>query len=351
MDFLPTTVNQIHTNHDWSMSVDSTNIRVKFGFEGLKTGIVPFLRLFGRELRYGTLNRKTFLDMYLHHYRSDLKQLTQINDHSDCDSQKRLAFFLYMVRISVQEPWIYPALISRDLTNRLDQATGMSRSFASLITKELPWEQYPVLLSEEIFRDTSMFEHCDIVTTDRQLHEVLNRDYNKTSEVKPKTNIDFIFKNQNNQPYLRLEYIGNGSYHDDTPVAAKLLLKKFIEWRDKFPKPTVKIWTAWPDLVTNTHNFWQIQLASIDQGLVDVCVNQPAYLESQVRRFHANHRNSMTTDYELWITKPKFFDLVNLLPWMNLDANVFHNNSFDFLLYRADANWVSEVVSVYSHRY
>lgn len=349
MDFLPTTINQVHTNHDWSLAVDSTNIRLNFGFEGLKTGIVPFLRLFGRELRQGTFNQKTFLKMYKHHCVHDLKQLTLLDDNTAWDEQKRLAFYLFMVRVSVEENWTYPALISRDINNRLDQATGMSRAFASLITNPAPWQHYPVLLCEKLFANQDLWEQCNLVTTDRQLHEVLDRDYNKTSDFKPKTNINLKIFNQNNNPYPRLEYIGNGTYHDETPMAAQTLLKKFIQWRNRYSRPTIKIWTAWPDLVRNTNDFWQIQQAGSSADLATQTTERPGLLETAVKHFHANQRNSMTTDYELWIVKPKVFDLATLLPWMNLDANVLINKTHDFVLYRADSEWKSQTVEIHSH--
>lgn len=349
MDFLPLQINQVHTNHDWSMTIDSTNIRVKFGFEGLKTGIVPFLRLFGRELRFGTFNQQFFLSRYQHHLVGYLKQLMMLDGNADWDEQKTLAFYLYMVRVSTKEPWHYPALISRTPSGGLDQPTGMSRAFANLITKAEPWKDYPVLLTEALFCNKDMWEHCDIVTTDRQLHEVLDRDYNQTSPFKPKTNIDFHIKNRHNTPYLKLDYIGNGTYHDHIPPEAQILLKKYMEWRSTFSRPTIKVHAAMPHQVINTDNFWQVESVPLDADLAILAKERSGYLETAVRDFHQNRRSSMTTDYAIWLMSPGKFDLATLVPWMTLDHNVFHDRNYSFLLYRPESEFKSTEISVHTH--
>lgn len=198
MDYLPIKINAIETNHEYSLTVDSAGMRFNFGFEGIKTGIVPLLQTFGKQLRYGHLTKSAFYTRYSHNFNSTIQQLTEANSNCPWVDQSRLAFYLLMCRTALKESWLYPGLISRTPDGDLDQETGMSRAFASMMTQSQPWNHYPVLLLDDCGADIDLFETCEIITSDRQLHQIFKADFQTTSSHKLKTQIYFKIWNYRN---------------------------------------------------------------------------------------------------------------------------------------------------------
>jgi hypothetical protein len=344
-DFVPTQINAGLTNHDECLSIQTDDLRVVFGIEGAKTGIVTMLKTLGGILFYGKMSYTSFINTYNHNWRSHLDYLYNA-DSLDYNLKKRLAFYLMMCRTALTESWQYPALISRDSDGQLDQATGMSRAFATSIVSHDPEQQYPVLMLERTPTPLSLLDNPLLIDTDQKLHEVLaaKLSINQLQKV-----LYFKIWNRQNQPYLRLDYVSNGTWHDEQPLQAQMLMDDFIQWRKKFPKPSVKIYTSWPEQIANTGDYWSWEIAGDTQELAQQCESRPGILETAVKHHHNFHKDKSDSTYTLWIIKNRKFDLINFAPWMNLKHNVLLGNNLDFCLYRPSSDFVTSQVSVYSH--
>lgn len=343
--YFPYRINQAPTNTDYSLNLESVSMSFQFGFEGIKTGIVPLLRTFGKQLYYSKFTEQAFVDSYSHATRTIVKKLCGVDSLSYSDINI-VAFHLLMLRKAQTESWFWPALITRDPSGTLDQETGHSRAFATMLTKPDPWNHYPVLMLEDFGKQPSGLQEPVPIENDAMLHQMFHVDPEVSRGFK-KT-IYFQIVNRNNRPYLRLNYLGNGSWHDTTPQAAQDLFVQYRNWHQKNARPKITVFTNWPGRVANTGNFWDMEISQQSTDLINDAQKRPGILETEVKSFHNRLLTQPQSDqYFLWIVNASAIDLGHLLPWMSVSKNVLIQQNMNWILYRAAPHWNSEVVSAY----
>jgi hypothetical protein len=321
----------------------SGKLKYQVEINNLKKGLVPFISQYG-QLCYGQYTKKEFVDRY-----NTLKELTITNlldaqTLTDWADYKLFstAFYMHMCRIALQQQWIWPALVSR-IDNRLEHTSGNSRLFATGMCKRDPCNNYNVLLLESIERNpASVLQEYQTIVNDQQLHQILNVEYSEECYQPDLVNIGLTVTDSGN---LILSYINNNTFHESVTPETQELWKNFVAWQAKYGiRPTIKIYTDWPELITNTQNAWNVEIAGSSKTMYQT-IFHPGHLENRVRSLH--DENAIDSgSHVMYIIKPRKIDLSELMCWTDLKHTTFIDNDWNFILYRQDQTYSSTFVSV-----
>lgn len=326
-----------------SIQVHSGQVAAVFHFHNLDQGIVDTFRAFDRQLWFGHMHRDTFLySHYLHAKHNSMAALCDIDQQSD--AQKRaLAFSLYLLRSSLNQRWRWPALLNRNPMGIIDQRTGNTRAFASIMLHEKPWENYPILLAEHRDFDVTQVLHDPVlISSDQQLNEIVGVPYDD-SLWDPQVYIYVRMLPAGDLIYPCLDYIGDGTYHDHNPIAGQQILENYAAWRRTYGRPVpLAIYTQWPELIRNQHRMWDVEIVGTTEGmLID---ERRGYAERTVLQYHACPVHEQK--HVLWVVEPRMIDLVDLLCWMDMTHSTYIGQDWDFLLYRQQPEYKNTFIQV-----
>lgn len=294
-----------------------------------KLELSEYINRFGN-LVFGTLRQEIFLQQFNALKKQQIYH--QINSlFDDCGQKQNVQFYMHMMREAQKiSTWRWPGLINN--IDKFHWVNGNSRLFATGITKQDPSKLLNFLILQNFSLPLNTFiENPIIVSNDDILHDILNVSQDDNPWV-PHCEILLSYDVNNNEEILKLSGIKDPSDLTDHNTAGEDLLDDFLKWRARYgQQPTLHIYTNWPELITNTHNAWNLKIiGSIDSFKKTMLY--PSHLERHIRNLH----EETTADHTLIIVEPRPVDVAELLCWVNLTHTAFIANDWSVALYRRD---------------
>lgn len=326
-----------------SLSIRSGGLLANYNFKDITESIVGMLAAFDRRLYYGYMHRDVFLyGQYLNHKEVMMHQMLQ-NTQFTQEHHRHIAFFMFMARVAQNQKWRYPSLLNRHPNGKIQQITGRTRAMASLLVHDRPWEQFPILLADHPdFRPDEVLDDPELIETDQRLHEILDVDPNNKEWTAP-VEINLVIEKTGPDLWCRLDYVGNGYYHDVDPKDGQEMLEEFDQWRQQYPGPVpLAVYTQWPELLIDRPRAFEVEIVGSSHGmLID---ERPGTAERTVRSYHnsPHHRQ----DHVLWVVEPRPIDLTDLLFWMDTKHSTYISSDWKFLLYRRQPQYVNTFITV-----
>jgi hypothetical protein len=295
--------------------------------------LVDYINSFGN-LYYGTMN----VDLFYKSIRQTKKEfLFDLKNISTITTTQPIAFKLHLCRVAINEPWRLPALINQS-SDILNWSTGQGRFLATGMCLQNPHNQIKFLLLQDKGTDPKHFLQDPVpVITDQQLHEILN--LSNTNQ----TTVEMQFELVQNGSHLILASLYNGdrSYHYDvgTPY-----LDQFKSWQQQYgPRPTLHIYTNWPEMISDSVNAWTIK----HQGPSPVVKTEYFKLGNLERcLFEQFGKFTHGKDHVLYVTDPRNIDISDFLCWMDLTYSAYININGQFALLRPSDNYFTKLMDI-----
>jgi hypothetical protein len=295
--------------------------------------ITHFINSFGN-LYYGTMNTELFyklMKLSKQQFLSELKNIDRVQ------TTQPVAFKLHLCRIAMKESWRLPALINQ-AESTISWSTGQGRFLATGMCLSEPHTRLKFLLLQN--KNTPAYEFLQNpmpITTDQQLHEILNLSDN-TSDI-----VEMEFQLEQNGSHLSLISLYNGdqSHHYD---AGTTYLDQFKLWQQSYgPRPVLHIYTNWPELITDNENVWKIK----HQGNSTITKSNDFKLGHLERQLFNQIGNPIHgSDHVLYVTEPRPIDVSDFLCWMDLTYSGYISCQGQFALFRPDTNYISTFVDI-----
>lgn len=336
-------------NHHGHLLCQVGELGVNIAFSELGHGIVNMIEQFGSHLYYGYPHKQIFLNhFYLHKRYSLIQELKNFDPETDSDiSLDNVALYLYMARLSQTQKWKYPALLNRLPGGDLDQTTGGTRAFAVGLTKQNPWEHFPILLMENADKDPSVVLKDPVrVVDDKQLTELLGGAYN--AEVwDPVIRLTVeIKKVKSGYSYCLLKHVDDYTLFDPSVNRGQDCLEKFTNWKKANPgRPKLKIYTNYPKSIKDINGVWDYEIVGDTGNFEQDLDARPGWLERLPRDYHVSEK-AHGSDYVLWLLRDRIIDLGDLLPWMDNQFTSYVSNNWDFVMYRPDEMFSTTFIDV-----
>lgn len=295
-----------------------------------KLELSEYINRFGN-LIFGPLRQEFFCRQFNASKKQHLSWL--INSSFDNFKEVQpVQFYMHMMHQAQKiSTWRWPGLIND--TNDFRWVNGNSRLFATGMTKQNPSEllNFLILQNFSLPIDTHI-ERPIAVTNDTILHTVLNVSQDDDPWV-PHCEVILNYDVNNNEEILELSGIKDPTDFTDHNTAGEHLLSNFLAWRQHYgPQPQLNVYTNWPELITNTHNAWDVKIdGNVDWIKSDMLY--PAHLERHIRNLH----NATNNNHTLIIVEPRPVDVAELLCWIDLNHTAFIVNDWSLALYRRDS--------------
>lgn len=334
---------QTGTHDSSSLSIRSGGLVGTYKFNSLTRSIVDFLAAFNRKLYFGYMHREVFLYGHYLGAKEDLiRQMLQPETLTQ-DRHRHLGFFMYMARVGQAQRWKYPALLNRHPDGRLEQVTGRNRALVSLLVHDFPWDHYPILLAEHLDFDAgAVLKDPILIANDHRLHEVLGVDPG-AKEWSTLIEVSLIVEQVGSGLWCKLDYVGNGYYHDHDPKAGRDLLAQYELWHRQYAKPIpLAVYTQWPHLLIDRAGIFDIKIVGSSEGML--LDDHPATVELKVRSYHNNPTHPQ--DHVLWVVGPRTIDLADLLFWMNTTHSTYISTDWQFILWRRQPEYVNQLITI-----
>lgn len=290
--------------------------------------LLPFLNLFGK-LYFGHINREYFNQLFA------TKRQQFLEDLNSTATDLDLEFQLRMTRAALTTSWKWPAFVNMVHSDgKPEWATGGSRILASGLCKPNPEQTISVLLFDQTKSSADQWLVDPVeITTDQQLHQVLNLPYTQTQS--PSIQISTVLKQVDNQTRLFLHGIideeleGYQHSHESTTFE---LLNNLREWQAYHCSCTrLEIYTDWPELIVDSLGIWDKHIVGTISQFKNLLFN-PSHLE----RLAQNNQEKSAAIYILYVNEPRPIDLSEFLVWLDIKHTAFIDANWDFLLYRVD---------------
>jgi hypothetical protein len=319
-------------------------VSARFLFEHDPPSITGTLKNYGTELYHGYLNPPMFTQYAIAQKQHLLSLLLKKNPIAD--DQFILGFCLNLMHQSTTFKWNYPALFNSvngikyselfNSFNGINLETGRNRIFASFMTHQDSWNEIPILMAVTGEPDNSLMKQT-LIENDQQLNEVLGGDVTDIW-TDPKFCLDIKILSVKDQKIPKLEYIGNGNQYSPDSTVGLRKLKLYHDWQENYcTNPGISIYTDWPELITDSTNFWNYKIVGPSPGGGSIGFEQPVY------EYH--HSPNLDTEHVLWVRHPRKIDLSDFLFWVNMHQSTYIEEfTYDFILYRKHPQYLSSFV-------
>lgn len=360
-------ISQHTTSAPESVMLQHGALAINFVVEPFKHGLIPTLNMLGYQLFYGYLRRDIFLHK-LTRTQLDISNLvvdaiisSQDPNFDNFDSAKKesiqltldshlkeVTFARYLTKLALTENWKLPSLINRNSAGRLQQITGSTRAFATIMTRPDPWTHFPVLVLDHSINDIN-----EILENPTHCHndEVLNQVFGKTlteNTWDPELIIDINITHNNGSISCNMTNIHNGSYYDKYQGHGQDLLDSHVAWRKKVGnRATLYIHTDHPENIKDLSSYWATKIVplNIDQDFRKECASRPAWLEKVVRQYHDNPTHEAGA-FVLWVLDDRHIDLRDLAWWGDDETNVMIDADWKFIMYQSSETYRSKFIKV-----
>lgn len=320
----------------------SGKIKYQINFENLQKGLMPFVSAYG-DLYFGKFSReffKTRFEYVRSVFLQNLIKAPRLTDWSDF-ALFSSAFYMYMCRICQQENWQWPALCYR-VGNEIEQSSGLSRMLATGMCRPDPWQHLNVLLLQNKNQSPdNVLVDYELITTDQQLHDVLGTEFSQEFFQIPDVNLGLTVDDNN---VLKLIYINDGEFHQTVSEQTQTLWQNLVHWHERYgSRPRLQIYTDWPQLVHNSENFWDIEIAGPSKHIRQN-IFLPGHIERAVRGLHETQPPPQV--HVMHIVNPVPVDVTELLCWLDLEHTTFIDKNHNFVVYRPDQTYRNTFVSL-----
>jgi hypothetical protein len=307
-------------------------VSARFLFEQDPPSITGTLKNYGTNLYYGYLNPYVFTQ-YATAQKLHLLKLLLKKNLTDND-QFILGFCLNLMHQSTIVKWNYPALFNS--FNGINLETGRNRIFASFMTHQDSWNEVPILIAVTGEPDALMIKQT-LIENDQQLNEVLGGNVTDIWS-DPKFCLDIKILSIKDQKIPKLEYIGNGNEYSPNSAVGLGKLTHYHDWQENYcTNPGISIYTDWPELITDSTNFWNYKIVGPSPGGGSIGFERPVY------EYH--HSPNLDTEHVLWVRHPRKIDLSDFLFWVNIHQSTYIEEfTYDFILYRKHPQYLSSFV-------
>ena len=103
----------------------------------------------------------------------------------------------------------------------------------------------------------------------------------------------------------------------------------------------LKIYTNWPELITDTSNQWKSTVVGPSRHVKDNLFKL-GHMENFLRLYASELISNV--DHGLFINTPKSLDIGELLCWVDLDHNAWIDQNIDFALYRNSPQYSTRII-------
>lgn len=324
-----------------AIPLQSGSIALRVKVEGFgQHNLLPLLNIFGR-LYYGTVNQQYFNKLFREKKQQFLQQLVL----PTATTEKFSNFRLRMTRLALTTEWKWPACINL-IGSEPEWATGNGRTLATGFTKTNPEQQLTVLFFDQTDTDiTQWIDNPVEIITDQQLHTVLGVKYNPVQSAT--IQLSAVLKQISDRTCLLLhgvideELIG---YQNSQEAVELTILHKLQQWQQRYSKPCLKIYTDWPELISDSAGVWDYQVVGDIKNLSHH-IFLPGHLEKLAKN---EHESTETRQHVLYVKNPRAIDLSEFLIWVDLEHTTFIDQNWDFVLYRRDHTYNSKIISISS---
>jgi hypothetical protein len=308
-------------------------VAARFLFEHNPPSITDTLKNYGTDLYHGYLDPSVFTQYARAQKENLLRLLLQKN--LTADDQSMLEFSLNLMHESTQVKWQYPALFNSFDGINLEIETGRNRIFASFMTHQDSWNEVPILIASTGVPGESLMKQT-LIENDQQLNEVLGGNVTDMWR-RPKFCLDIKILSVKDQKILKLEYIGNGYQYSPNSAVGLEKLRHYHDWQENYcTNPGISIYTNWPELITDSTNFWNYKIVGPSPAATDG-FEQPVY------EYH--NSPNLDTEHVLWVRHPRKIDLSDFLFWINMHQSTYIEEfTHDFILYRKHPQYLSSFV-------
>lgn len=325
------------------ITAQSGKIEYDIIFNSLKKGLVPFISQYGN-LYHGKFSPQYFISVFNYNRKNFLKNLGNALNLTNWDEYSLFssAFYMYMCRVCQKESWIWPALCSRMSDSDIKQTSGISRIVATGICKPHPWNEYRVLFLEKKDKNPqNILNEFELISSDQQLHQVLNLRFESSffQVTEAKIGIDVDHNND-----AVLSYINNKTFHETVTEETKTIWNDLVVWIKKYSsRPKIKIYTDWPELVTNQHDFWNLEIAGPSEPIYK-SMFKPGHIERSIRDLHNSQPDNNC--HVMHIIKPRPINITELLCWLNLRHTTYIDTDYEFIVYRPDKDYSTTFINL-----
>lgn len=299
-------------------------------------GILNFINQYGN-LWIGNISKEYYHSEFLIRKKHLIDTIVTLHDQTD----RRLVdanFRLSLLRAALKESWRHPAFAYY----KESMLTGNSRLFAGGLASSDPWINFKVMVFAPCNIIPDQILNPEKITSDEQLWEVLGIDQLGRDSYMELL-LDF---KPNVSRGIDLELVFNNRHtYQKSQIDQNIdLVKKFQAWQIQYPRPTIGIYTDWPELIDNSNDHWNITILGPSRDFKQRIIN-PANFEKVAFLEHAdqNHKNF---DHIMWIIKSRKINLDELLFWVDLDHTTFIDHNWDFIVYRRNITYNSTYVSL-----
>lgn len=298
--------------------------------------LLPLLNVFGR-LYYGTINKTYFKKLFQERKEQFLAQLNQ----PTVATEKFSDFRMRMTRIALNIEWKWPGCVNL-VSSEPEWATGGGRILATGLAKQNPEQHLQVLLFDQVGTDiTQWIDNPVEIANDQQLHTLLGMEYKPDQS--PTIQLSAVIKQINNNTRLLLHGVIDEElegYQNSREPSDLATLTKLQQWKIRYPRPQLEIYTDWPELITDSLGLWDYRIA----GDIAHVANQ-LFLPGHLERLARNHYGAENKEHVLYVRNPRAIDLSEFLIWVDLEHTTFIEQDWDFLLYRPDSTYKSRMIS------
>lgn len=298
--------------------------------------LIAFLNLFGK-LYFGNINKEYFSQLF------NPKKQQFLQDLNSTITTKDLEFQLRMARVALNTKWKWPAFVNMVHNDgEPEWATGGSRILASGLCKLNPEQTISVLLFDQTktSADRWIIDPVEI-TTDEQLHQVLNLTYTQTQS--PTIQLSSVLKQVGNDTRLFLHGIIDEElkgYQNSSESTELELLGNLRQWQTDNPSPQLQIYTNWPELIVDSLGIWNYHVVgNIPQ------LNSPDFKPGHLERLAKMNSEKNTAKHILYVRNPRVIDLSEFLVWLDTKHTAFIDQNWDFLLYQTTPEYQLKMIS------
>jgi hypothetical protein len=298
--------------------------------------LIPFVNLFGK-LYLGTLCPAVFHNQYQLKKKHEIQSL--LNSDSEGYARHYAGQLLNFINHHWQvDQWQYPAVVNTTVSG-INWTTGNQRFIVNGLTRNEPWKYFKILLMDNHNLEIeNYFEQYVEIKSDLQLIDVLGQDFQSVA-----LNAEIV--NDLDHSKLKLTYIGDPKNPSASDYSE---LGSLLSWQKRYPNPKLKIYTQWPDLITDEHNVWDWKVVGgVDQ--IKRGIFYPGHLENYVRRQHQENNIGQDEYHHLWVITPRPIDLGDFIFWLDSDHSAFCDCIGDFVLYQPQSTFSSKIISIREH--
>lgn len=287
---------------------------------------VSYLSHYGN-LYSGFLTPNTFKKIFQEEKARYLSELTSVSKTNNTQLQPA-AFKTMLCREALKSSWRWPALVNQHPSGRYNFSTGLGRLLATGFVHRDPWKHLKILLftNKNIIPD-DFLEDFVLIKTGQDLNVELNLSPESNSH--PAVELEMAHSSEG-PGGLAMAALTDGNT-DFSFNSGDTYLDNFRKWYEIYnTKPTLYVYTDWPELIKDSAKFWDIQIAGPSKYKYNNF--HLGHLEFSLREENSNPTH--ISNHVLYVTDQIFIDVSDLLAWVDLEHSAWIDQKLQFVLFR-----------------